>query len=182
MGKIESLQDAVKYFTDVSREAADAYAVAQKWKAKTEAAKAVMWFWVDHEKDQRKAAKAASRGTSAQNSKPETKVDRNGSKLVATGSIKHVEVKKGTGKRGPWTRYAVLLDNEEWYTTFDKGQGEKALAAKGSDTVYEVYYVVNSDGYKDLETLFPEGSQPDPAEENEQNNHQGDGYGDDIPF
>lgn len=179
--KIESLRDAVNFFTEASREAADAYAVAQKWKAKTEAAKAVMWFWVDYEKDQRKAAKAASRSPQNQ---PEHTVDQSGSKLVATGYIRKVKVQTGSGKRGPWARYGIMLDNEEWFNTFDKMLGEKALAAEGTSNLYELYYTKNAEGYNDLETLFREGAQtetpPNPAAENEQNNHQG--HDDDIPF
>lgn len=190
--KIDSLQDAVRFFTEASREAADAFAAAQKWKAKTEVAKAVMWFWVDCEKDQRKAAKAGSRGASPGNSqpaqnKPEPAVDQSKSRLIATGCIEHVEVSTGTRTKGdkkiPWTRYGIKLDNGEWYTTFDKPNGQKALSAKGTEDVYELYYVISDCGkYNNLESLFAAGAQPEPqaAQENEQNNHQG--RDDDIPF
>jgi hypothetical protein len=111
--------------------------------------------------------------------KPEPRVEPvvDGTQLVTQGHILDVKTQSGTRSNGKkWTRYGIKLDSNEWFNTFDKAAGEKAMNAKGDGTIFELYYTKSECGkYNNLETLYALGSQPDPdAEENEQNNRQGD--------
>jgi hypothetical protein len=47
------------------------------------------------------------------------------------GVVEKVTTKTGTGKRGDWTKYGVMI-GQEWYGTFDEKMGKTAEALQGS--------------------------------------------------
>ena len=63
--------------------------------------------------------------------------------------VQDVAIKNGTGKKGPWTKYGVNI-NDEFYGTFDKQLGDLALNLKGK----KVQFTWKQDGqYKTLESI-----------------------------
>ena len=63
--------------------------------------------------------------------------------------VQDVAIKNGTGKKGPWTKYGVKI-NDEFYGTFDKQLGDLALNLKGK----KVQFTWKQDGqYKTLESI-----------------------------
>lgn len=65
---------------------------------------------------------------------------------TVVGTIKKVTEKDGSGPKGPYTKYGVLLDNGEWYNTFDTEVGGFASDRQGSEV--EIIYKDNSYGHQ----------------------------------
>jgi hypothetical protein len=50
--------------------------------------------------------------------------------IVTRGVLEKISVKTGTGKKGPWTKYGLLVAGE-WFGTFDADFGEAAKELEG---------------------------------------------------
>ncbi len=75
------------------------------------------------------------------------------------------EPKTGTGKKGPWTRYALKDGNGDYYSTFQKSAFDPAYELKGKKA--KVTYEVDGD-FKNIVSI-------EPAEEESEDVKFGDG-------
>jgi hypothetical protein len=72
------------------------------------------------------------------------------------GVVESVDVKTGSGKKGPWSRYGVKI-NGAVYGTFDTKIGDLAKTLQGK----QVAYTFTDDGkYKNLATIAPIAAAP----------------------
>jgi hypothetical protein len=60
-----------------------------------------------------------------------------------------VTSKNGSGKKGPWTSYAVKLPNGDFASTFDEGQGKLLTDAKAGSKQVRLS-VVKKGEYKNI--------------------------------
>jgi hypothetical protein len=79
-----------------------------------------------------------------------------GAELSIESPVISVREKKGTGKSGDWTKWDVVSDQGDVYSTFSEGLARTALSAKGSGQVFVFAYGLSPDGrYKNLVALMP---------------------------
>ncbi len=60
--------------------------------------------------------------------------------------IAMVSVKEGSGKKGPWTRYGVKTNEDEWFNTFSNRLGRQAQGCKGR--IVTLVYTEDDYGFK----------------------------------
>lgn len=67
--------------------------------------------------------------------------------MEATVVVKDVTTKEGVGKKGPWKLWRVIDGNDDAYSTFSAGEGQKAEVLKGKKAV--INYELDGD-FKNL--------------------------------
>lgn len=67
----------------------------------------------------------------------------------AEGTVDKVAIKTGTGKKGEWKKYGVMIDGA-WYSTFDEELGVCAESLKGKKVYYS--YVRNGK-FNDIKSM-----------------------------
>jgi len=67
--------------------------------------------------------------------KPKQKTEPSGEE-TAQGVLEKVSTKTGKSKKGPWTKYGLLIDGE-WYSTFSETLGKEAEGLQGETVLIE---------------------------------------------
>jgi phage recombination protein Bet len=79
------------------------------------------------------------------------------------GVVGNVTFKEGKGKKGPWTKYTVQID-DKGYATFDKGIAEQAKALKGKRASYKTEKTGDFENLVSIEAFIdPAPSKPQDA-------------------
>lgn len=73
--------------------------------------------------------------------------DTKGGDMTVVGEIKRVTRKEGEGRNGPWTKFGIMLDNGEWYNTFDTEVGGFA-EERGEGARVEISYSDDKYGHQ----------------------------------
>lgn len=109
----------------------------------------------------------------AQSAAPKTESAASANPNEVTGTLENVTTKSGTGKKGAWTKYGLLV-GAEWYGTFDAEIGKRAETMQG----LPVTLTWKQDGNYKTVTAIREAA----AESSREVGHDPAADDDDLPF